>query len=62
MKKRILIYLQIASWVLGSVGGFGCSLAIGAWYIAIAVAFTGWLAWPRIQELSNKLYPPINKK
>ena len=55
MVKKILCFLGICLAVLGVIGGIGYSAYNGAWHIAIGVGYCGYLAWPRIMEMVNKL-------
>lgn len=55
MLKKVLYFLGLCLAVLGIIGGIGWSAYNGAWHIAIGVGFCGYLAWPRIEEMVNKL-------
>lgn len=55
MLKKVLYFFGLCLAVLGIIGGIGWSAYNGAWHIAIGVGFCGYLAWPRIEEMVNKL-------
>ena len=53
--EKIGYFIMLCLWVLGVLGGIGWSLYSGGYVIAIGVAATGWMAWPKVQEYFAKL-------
>lgn len=54
-KKKVLSFALLFLWVMGIVGGIGCSIYCGAWPVAVGVAVAGWLSWPKVTELFHNL-------
>jgi uncharacterized membrane protein len=53
--KKIGYFVMLCLWVLGVLGGIGWSLYSGGYVIAVGVAVTGWMAWPKVKEYFTKL-------
>ena len=53
--KKIVYFLIMCLYVLGTIGGVGYSLYSGAYLIAVGVAAVGWMAWPKVVEYFHKL-------
>jgi len=46
---------MVCLFALGVIGGIGWSLYSGGYVIAVGVAGTGWLAWPKVVEYVKKM-------
>ena len=53
--KKIFYFIIICLWMLGVAGGIGWSLYSEGYVIAVGVAATGWMAWPKVKEYFTKL-------
>ena len=53
--KKIYYFIMICLWILGVIGGIGYALYCSAWSIAVAIAATGFMAWPTVKEYFNNL-------
>ena len=53
--KKILYFLALFLYGLGTIGGIGYALYSGAWVIAIAVAVLAAMAWPTAKKLYHLL-------
>ena len=51
MGKKSLCFALIALYVVGVLGGIGYSIMGGGYVIAVGIATTGWLAWPKVTDL-----------
>ena len=54
MNKILAFFLLVLAFV-GVVGGIGYTAYYNAWPIAVGIAATGWMAWPKIKELFKTL-------
>lgn len=53
--KKILNFVGLCVWLLGTIGGFGYCAWIGQWHIAIAILVLGGLAFPTVKKMFNNL-------
>lgn len=53
--KEFIAFLLLCLYVLGTIGGIGYLLYYGEYHVAIGVAGTGYLAWPKAKELFDFL-------
>lgn len=53
--KKIGYFIMLCLWVLGVLGGIGWSLYSGGYVIAVGVASTGCMAWPKVKDYFTKL-------
>ena len=45
-KKKVLSFVLLFLWVMGIVGGIGCSIYCGAWPVVVGVAVLAFMGWP----------------
>ena len=53
--KKILYFILLILTVIGIIGGIGYSIYNGAWVIAIGLVVTGYMAYPKVKDLIDKL-------
>lgn len=54
MNKILLFFLLVLAFV-GVVGGIGYTVYYKAYPIAVGIAVTGWMAFPKIKEMFKVL-------
>ena len=51
MGKKFFCFALMLLYVVGVIGGIGYSIMGGGYVIALGIATTGWLAWPKVADL-----------
>ena len=54
MNKILSFFLLVLAFV-GVVGGIGYTVYYKAYPIAVGIGVVGWMAWPKIREIFEKL-------
>lgn len=54
MNKILSFFLLVLAFV-GVVGGIGYTVYYKAYPIAVGIAATGWMAWPKVKEIFEEL-------
>lgn len=54
--NKILVFLVLALAVFGLLGGIGYAIYGGSYSIAVGIAFLGYLAYPKAEELFKSLF------
>ena len=57
MAKKFYCFVMLCLYVLGVLGGIGYAIYGGAWPVAIGIAATAYLAFPKAKELFEYLKP-----
>ena len=53
--NKILSFFLLVLIFVGVVGGIGYTVYYKVYPIAVGIAATGWMAWPKIKEIFEKL-------
>ena len=53
--KKILNFILLFLTVIGLVGGIGYGIYDGRWVIAVGIAVTGYMAWPKVKKVFEEL-------
>ena len=53
--NKILSFFLLVLAFMGIVGGIGHTVYYKAYPIALGIAATGWMAWPKVKEVFEKL-------
>lgn len=56
MKKKIISFIILAMYILGSIGGFGYACYSGAYLISVAVVALAVMAWPTAWKYIKDLF------
>ena len=54
--KGFLYLMVLLLYAMGVIGGIGYSIYNGAYPIAVGVAVTGWLAFPKVKEIFKTIF------
>ena len=54
--KGFLYLLVLLLYAMGVIGGIGYAIYNGAYPIAVGVAVTGWLAFPKVKEIFKTIF------
>lgn len=55
MAKKLIAFLMVCLYALGTIGGIGYAVYNKAWVIAVGVLALGWMAWPSAVKYRNIL-------
>lgn len=55
MVKKIIYFVGIFAYAIGSIGGFGTAVYHGEYVIAASVAVLAAMAYPTVKKFVNKL-------
>ena len=53
--NKILAFVLLVLTFIGVVGGIGYAAYYGAWPVAVGIAVTGYMAWPKFKEAFKNL-------
>lgn len=53
--KKIYYFIGICLAVVGIIGGIGYACFSGAWFITIALVYCGYLVYPQVKNLVERL-------
>ena len=56
MKQGFISFIILALYILGSIGGLGYAVYIGAYLISIAVLSLAVMAWPTAKKCIGDLF------
>ena len=54
--KGFLYLMVLLLYAMGVIGGIGYAIYNGAYPIAVGVAVTGWLAFPKVKEIFKTIF------
>jgi len=52
---KVYYFIMLCLYVVGVIGGIGYAIYCGAYPVAVGVAATGFLAYPKVKECFDKL-------